>query len=211
MEIVQPRRADKNIYLEGGYYHRARWASYYYQYQSIFNKGCKTVLEIGPGGGITTMVLRQHGVKVTTLDVDPTIKPDVVGDVLKLPFPDNSFDAVVGFEILEHLPFESFAAALSEMRRVSKEHVMISLPDHAKTLFQMTIKLPFMKEREVQIRVPARDNSRNWAPAGHHWELGNRQYPFRKVSEQIRKADLTLEVTRVWNACPMTRFIFMKK
>jgi len=211
MNITQPTRSDRNIYLEGGYYHKSRWMTYYIQYQSLFNANVSTVLEIGPGGGVTTSVLRQHSIKVTTLDLDPQIKPDVVGNVTKLPFADNTFDAVVGFEILEHLPFEQFAVALKEMNRVSKKHVFISLPDHAHSLFYGTFKIPFLKEFSLQIRIPAFNNKKYWAPCGHHWESGNRDYPLSKITKEIQKAGLLLDNTYISNSCPMTRFFFMKK
>lgn len=211
MNITQPTRSNSNIYLEGGYYHKSRWMTYYIQYQNLFNAKVSSVLEIGPGGGITTSVLRQHGVKVTTLDLDSQIKPDVVGSVTQLPFADNSFDAVVGFEILEHLPFEQFSVALKEMGRVSKKHIYISLPDHAHSLFYGTFKIPFFKECTVQIRIPALNNKKYWAPCGHYWESGNRDYPLSKITGQIKKSGLSLENTYISNNCPMTRFFFIKK
>lgn len=40
-----------------------------------------------------------------TVDIDPEAEPDVVADVALLPFPDQSFDEVVG----EHLPYSAFS------------------------------------------------------------------------------------------------------
>lgn len=41
---------------------------------------------------------------LTTLDVDPTTKPDVIHDlnVLPYPFDDNTFDEIHAYEVLEH-------------------------------------------------------------------------------------------------------------
>ena len=41
---------------------------------------------------------------LTTLDIDPSTKPDVVHnlDVMPLPFADNSFDEIHAYEVLEH-------------------------------------------------------------------------------------------------------------
>lgn len=43
-------------------------------------------------------------VSLTTLDIDPSTKPDVVHDlnVLPYPFPDNHFDEIHAYEVLEH-------------------------------------------------------------------------------------------------------------
>ena len=53
-----------------------------------------------------------------SVDVAEDLQPEVVGSVTKLPFPDKSFDVVVAFEVLEHLPFEKFEVAVSEISRV---------------------------------------------------------------------------------------------
>lgn len=55
----------------------------------------------------------------------------VAGDALRLPFRDRSLDAVVAFEVIEHLP--DVTAALEEMLRVVRRpgYVVIGLPNHA--------------------------------------------------------------------------------
>jgi SAM-dependent methyltransferase len=73
------------------------------------------VLEIGPGYGITTRWLLEQGGRVTAVEVDPALaarlqegfgdRVDVhTGDGADLPFPDASFDAVVCFTMLHHVP-----------------------------------------------------------------------------------------------------------
>ena len=55
----------------------------------------------------------------------------VAGNALQLPFRDRSLDAVVAFEVIEHLP--DVAVALEEMLRVLRRpgHIIIGLPNHA--------------------------------------------------------------------------------
>jgi SAM-dependent methyltransferase len=73
------------------------------------------VLEIGPGYGITTRWLLEQGGRVTAVEVDPDLAgglrnkfPDRVdvrlGDGADLPFEDATFDAVVCFTMLHHVP-----------------------------------------------------------------------------------------------------------
>lgn len=55
----------------------------------------------------------------------------IAGNALCLPFKDKSFDAVIAFEVIEHLP--DVGAALEEALRVVRRpgHVIIGLPNHA--------------------------------------------------------------------------------
>jgi ubiquinone/menaquinone biosynthesis C-methylase UbiE len=200
-----------NPYLAKEYNHKGRWYSYYHQYQNIFNHNPKSVLEIGTGNEITAKILKENDIKVVTLDINPETHPDIVGNVLHIPFKNDSFDMTVAFEILEHLPFSSFSTALKEMRRVSRNNVLISLPDHGKSLIRVTLKIPFMKEKNWQLRIPARDNKKYWAPCGHHWELGNIDYPYRKVAKEIEKSGLKIVASYIPNESAWTRYFILKK
>lgn len=55
---------------------------------------------------------------ITTVDIDPDRKPEIVADVCCLPFKDEEFGVVLCTEVLEHLPNPSMA--IKEMQRVLK-------------------------------------------------------------------------------------------
>lgn len=54
------------------------------------------------------------------IDVDKDIHPDIVADVLHLPFKNNIFNLVYFTDVIEHLPENSEINALNEIYRVLK-------------------------------------------------------------------------------------------
>lgn len=70
-------------------------------------------LDAGSGGGHFSAAAVKRGARVTSLDVGPNLlnqvsqrcKSDrVVGSVLEIPFPDDTFDLVFSTEVIEHTP-----------------------------------------------------------------------------------------------------------
>ncbi len=89
------------------------------------------VLELGCGDGKTLSALCGAGFEVTGIDVSPTAVKFagkktgkkarlIVGDVCKLPFRDNSFDAVIGVHVFDHLSQTERTSAANEATRVLK-------------------------------------------------------------------------------------------
>jgi len=64
--------------------------------------------------------------ELITLDIDPTVQPDVVHDlnIRPLPFPDDHFDEIHAYEVLEHLgrqgDWRDFFAQWTEWYRILK-------------------------------------------------------------------------------------------
>ena len=168
-----------------------RWISYWYQIQSIIRSGAKSVLEIGLGTGIVTHYLRHRlGLKVTTLDFDESLNPDIVGDVRELAslVGGRQFDAVAAFQVLEHLPFEDFVPVLKQMARVSRKVVLISLPYNG-TFFQVRLKV-WRLSVAFGRKIP---RYCKWRFDGeHYWEIGTRGHSLTRIRSAI-KAVLDIE------------------
>ena len=68
---------------------------------------------------------------LTTLDLDPLSEPDVSHDLcdLPLPFPDNSFDEIHAYEVLEHTgaqgDYRFFFAQFSDFWRILKPDALL--------------------------------------------------------------------------------------
>jgi SAM-dependent methyltransferase len=89
------------------------------------------VLEIGPGPGLTTDLLRQRVAAVTAVEIDADLAADlkvrlagsnvevIWGDGTELPLPDDRFSAATCFAMLHHMPSEAAQDQLfGELHRV---------------------------------------------------------------------------------------------
>ena len=157
---------SKHSFLK--YDYKTRWISYWHQINEVLSLAPKKVLEVGIGNKTVLNYLKNQGIKVLTLDIDEKLEPDIVGNVLKIPFQDNSFDVILCAEVLEHLPFEEFDKALEELERVSKKYVVLSLPH-----FGHSIKLSFKIKHHFD--------------GEHYWEIGKKGYPLTKIKRIIKK------------------------
>lgn len=83
-----------------------------------------------PDARAVALELSRASIRAATLDGPSSLRA-IAGNALQLPFRDQSLDAVVAFEVVEHLP--DVAAALDEMLRVVRRpgHIIIGLPNHA--------------------------------------------------------------------------------
>jgi SAM-dependent methyltransferase len=89
------------------------------------------VLEVGPGPGVTTEVLRTRAARLTAVEIDARLAASlaermrgtnvkvVEGDATRLAFPDASFSGAVAFTMLHHVPSAALQdRLLAEVRRV---------------------------------------------------------------------------------------------
>lgn len=161
-----------------------RWASYYYQLKEILALSPASVLEVGPGDATVRDQVVRRGIAYTSVDTAEDLAPDVVADVRALPFSDASFDVVCAFEVLEHLPLDTFDEALRELARVSKGPVLVSLPHFGPPL-QLHLKLPFLPHIRLAWKVPW-PMSHQWN-GQHYWEIGKRESSVRRIRERLKR------------------------
>ena len=166
------------------YVNKRRWASYWHQLNEIFLASPQSVLEVGVGAGVIGAVLRQFGIDYESLDLDAALKPDHVAPVTAMPFDDAEFDVVTCFQVLEHIPYESFAPALRELRRVARRVVIMSLPD-ARPMWSFQFALPRVFAVSLFARMP-RLRARTHKPGGEHfWKSAS----VLSVSDSARSRD----------------------
>jgi len=191
MDQESPPVREGHGYNPLRYDHLARFISYWHQIDEVLKLSGggqnKSILEIGPGNKFLTDYLRKCGLAVRCVDIDQANSPDCVSSAQNLPVRDDSFDLVVAFQVLEHLPFSLFAPSLQEMGRVAREHLLFSVPDaryffglngclfSAGRLWRLSFSLPRLTKRVL-------DRPK---PGGHQWEIGRAGFPLSRIIAQI--------------------------
>lgn len=102
------------------------------------SKKNRNVIDIGCGDGFLLHCLTKRlkcdfwGLDISAVRIKrlknrlPFIRT-VKGDILKLPFENNQFDAVICSEVLEHVP--NFEKAINELIRITKKELIITVPN----------------------------------------------------------------------------------
>jgi SAM-dependent methyltransferase len=211
--MTEPQ-VSASTYFDDGYVSLERLISYFYQIDLIRKSRPKSVLFVGVGDGMVPAFLRSHVDTVTTLDIDPALDPDVVGDIRELSFPDASFDLVCAFEVLEHLPFEESKKALAELARVSRGDILVSVP-HRRTGLELVLKFPFIRTLtgrnylNLPLLVPIRFPG--FAVSGqHYWEIDGRTTRLRDARAMFESScEIVAEATPVLDS--YHRFFALRK
>jgi len=97
-----------------------------------------SILEIGCGRGYLMKHLLAKGKNVAGVDISdwavehpmPGCENRIFkGNILNLPYDDKTFDAVIAFSVLEHIPEKDAIQALKEIKRVAKKaFLLIAMP-----------------------------------------------------------------------------------
>lgn len=96
-------------------------------------KSNSTLLDVGCGGGQN--MLYRNDLQSTGIDICPEFlklcidkKLNVIdGNILEIPFPDNSFDSVICIAVIHHLKtYDERMKAIKELLRVTKKRLLFS-------------------------------------------------------------------------------------
>ena len=189
----------------------------YYQYRDVQRFASSgRVLIVGPGQGLQTEVLKWRGYDVTTLDIDRTFEPDVVGSVHEMTmFSDRQFDVAIASHVLEHLAEPYLDTALAELSRVAR-HTLIYLPVAGRH-FQARLQ-PGFKGIDLTVLLDLFNYFHR--PSGleakycqrqHFWEVGMRGFRVRDLKARMSSHFEVLDVyrNRDWN--PSINFLLRSR
>ncbi|MFT7601599.1 MAG: SAM-dependent methyltransferase [Acidimicrobiales bacterium] len=120
----------------GGWLHQDDWYRLTFALNAIRRGG--RFLDVGLGAGqfinavaATGWFSEVHGSDPTRFNKYQEFVPNIQridASVAELPYPDDHFDVVTCMEVLEHVPDEIFEASFSELRRVCRGQLLMSVP-----------------------------------------------------------------------------------
>jgi hypothetical protein len=187
--------------------HLSNFINTYYQYRDLSAlDGVRKILEIGPGQGLSTLVLRSRGYSVTTFDIDRTFSPDHVGSVhdMKM-FGDKRFDAVLASHVLEHLAEPYLDMALKEIARVAT-YAVVYLPvagRHCQARFAPGFKgIDVSAVLDVYNRLHKPDGvNPRYCSRQHFWEVGYRGFKVNDLRRRMSQFFIVIKAyrNRDWN------------
>jgi SAM-dependent methyltransferase len=204
-------QVDPSHYDLAHYTHKKRWMSLWYQIREIYELAEGPVLEIGCGSGLFKTVVAALGINIETVDIASELEPDYLATVTELPFVAEAYDLVCSFQTLEHLPYEQSLRAFSEMVRVTRQYVVISLPD-AQTMWRYMFDLPKLGYFQFLVPRPRLRPQVHRFDGQHYWEVNKSGYPLSKVIEDFcHQAEVELIRSYRVKENPYHRFMVFKK
>ena len=190
-----------------------------------------SVLDVGGGHGQLALPLCRDGWKVTVLGSDESCRHRiqaavdagacrfVAGNVIALPFPDNSFDLVLCFRLLTHC--ERWPELVRELCRVARQGVIVDYPTGqslnavapalfgAKKKFEKNTRTwALFRHRQVRDEfarngfIPAETKKQFFLPMVLHRILKN-----RAVSAALEAVCRGLGLTRLWGSPVIVRMV----
>jgi len=190
MQLITSLNLRKSEYLS-----KDRFISYHHQLRLIFSLGhkVKSILEIGIYNSLLTDILKRNGYEVTTADIDPNLNPDITLDLATdFSLPQDKFDAIVLFQVLEHLPYEQSEIALKKLAAATKKYLIISLPFNSTYLALQFRVSDIPRPRYLFFKIPKFWSTKPISDQ-HYWEVGLKGYPQQRILNSIADAGLTVK------------------
>ena len=108
----------------------------------------KSILDVGCGSGAFVNALldcdAREFSRVVGTDISvealTTVKAEKhLSAIVDMPFKDREFDVVTSLEVLEHINTQEFSAALSEIERIARQYVLITVPNQEHMIQNLVI------------------------------------------------------------------------
>lgn len=182
-------QVEKDHYQIGGYDSESRFLSYFIQ-KDLVRKSAEEfntprILEIGKGNGFLSEYLARNGFTIKTMDIDPDLKPDYVGDInLIQDIVKERFDIIACFEVLEHIRYDNIPSIFQKLASMNPKYIIISVPQ-ARLYLSFWVKMNLFRpfQKYFSIPFPVKHNF----DGEHYWELGKRGYSLKNFRAILTK------------------------
>lgn len=190
---VQVEKDD--AYTSEHYLTPQRWSSYALAISQVMELKPKKILEIGPGNGIVTGLLRSIGFHVKTLDFDARVKPDYVAsvtDAKALAPLAGKFDLIIACEIFEHLEYEDFKKAMDLLKPIASR-MIVSVPHTTvnSRFFHLNFKIPGFPRVSISKKWNYKKIAHEFN-SQHYWEMGKAGFPISRIRKDFKKLGWTI-------------------
>ena len=174
MNNIDPKYLPGSYYSFQNYNDPIRMITYWHQINEVLSEQPASVLEIGIGSGLVSSYLEASGIKVTKVDLNESLSPDIVGDVRNLDsLIDKKYDVVLCARVLHHLPFQDLEAVITSLLKVAKKRLVITLPVNdmriyffsrytSSGLFSKSLPLPLFLKKFISIILRKNYGSGLW-------------------------------------------------
>lgn len=169
-----------------------------------------SLLDVGGGHGQLAHPFADDGWDITVLGSAPSCEKRisdltetgkckfVVGNVVELPFPDKSFDAVICFRLLTHC--DHFEQLVKELCRVSRGPIVCDYPCHESVNAFMTPKR-FAAKKAIE------RNTRTWRIFRHAEVTAAFEAAGRKIVSRRKQFVLPMAIHRKLKCAPISAFL----
>ena len=183
------------------YYSAKRITHQWFQVHLLEDLAVESVLEIGPGLGLVTAILRHAGFTVTTLDRLAPLDggaggPHIEADLRELPADRLAgFDVILCCETLEHISWHEIDGVLAKLRQSGVRYVVISVPYEG---LQVDFRLYFNRFKAAEylafrkLKFLTRFRADDADPHGHKWEVGYRGTGLKALEAKLRAAGFAI-------------------
>jgi 2-polyprenyl-3-methyl-5-hydroxy-6-metoxy-1,4-benzoquinol methylase len=121
---------NKAYYDFENYVSKTRMLTFYYQILEVLSVKSDNVIEVGSGSGVVSGSLKEMGINLKTMDINPSLNPDYEGSILDLSkiIGEKSIDVILCARVLHHLSFSEFESAIKQLSICAKKCVILTLP-----------------------------------------------------------------------------------
>ena len=233
---MKPFKYDKNSEFyqaavnEIQNHRKIHWESIYHQVQKItLLRDVHSILEFGPGRGLTGSILKYYGHDYKSSDLESPYNNKFTKSDFHLSIQDfkveNRYDLVCAFEVLEHNPIEEFQSNILKLSELSKKYIYLSLPYSGRWIsFTLNINLPKIRinlskmlkwDRIIPQKRDVEKFYKQKKPfpyhSNHWFELGDKNFKMKDIKKIFFDNKLNLIQTFHSQSFPMHCFFLLSK